>query len=62
MKQESVTKILNTIDSCESWDQFLTTFQWIDELRRIQHFSPGQLREINEARLDIANKLQERGI
>lgn len=59
MNQKVFEKVIKTIRSCNTQDQYLNTIMWINNLRELYNFTSKQKYVINEEYIDKQRELDE---
>lgn len=57
MNSDRFEKILDSVQSCQTVDQYITCVEWIRNLRELYNFSPKQHWALNEFMLDACIRL-----
>lgn len=58
MTNRSFNYVIKVINSCETYEQYSTTFDWVDNLRKVHYFSGSQKHQLNETRLLVAGRFE----
>ena len=61
MNPKSFDKLIKSLQSCRTQDQFISFCDWVVELRQLYNLSPKQSSQLNDEYLKSATKLGDLG-